>query len=133
MNRRIGRCTLAFASVALAGQPAAAATITFSGFVPTVCELNYQFDGTQSVTTANLAVFCNAAEGSHLSAVLMGGDPNGYTIMNAGRTIIAKPGREFDIRDYPTAYWGRENIEIRPIAEDTVESPTIIFQIIPEG
>lgn len=116
-----------------AAPSAVAGTITLRGEVPTICEMRYDFSGGLTTTDAGLTIFCNAADGARLSAVLIDGDSGGYMVTGAGSSTLAMPGMEFDIRTYNTAFQGRENIHIAQVSGGAPIVPTIVFQIIPEG
>ena len=133
MLRRIGLAAFTLSAMTTVATPAAAASINLRGVVPTICEMRYELSDQAPVTTAELVIFCNAPEGARVSAILLGGEDNGYQVTHAGGSFLATPGMEFDIRTYGTAFWGRELIQISQLSGQSGPPATIVFQIVPEG
>jgi hypothetical protein len=128
---RITRFLLGAALAALAGSGASAETIQLRGNVQTVCVMNDEVASTSATTSvAGLTIFCNAADGAHMSMSLIDGDASGYRISGSGGSFVAKPGAAFDLKSFNTAFSGFEQIEIAQLDGAVPTSPVIMFEIV---
>jgi hypothetical protein len=128
---RITRFLLGTALAAMAGSPASAATIQLRGTVQTICEMSEEVASTSATTSvAGLTIFCNAADGAHISMSLIDGDASGYRISGSGGSFVAKPGGAFDLKTFNTAFAGFEQLEIAQLGGAAPISPVIMFEIV---
>lgn len=121
----------AVAAMTMAGAPAEASRIALSGHVQTICEMRYELlgGGAPAETNADLVIFCNAPQGAVISATLVDGHHDGYTLFSRAGSFVATPGSEIEIQSYATAFAGREHVRIAQISADAPVAPTLVFEI----
>lgn len=124
----------AAAAMTMTATPAEASRITVSGHVQTICEMRYELlgGGTPAETNADLVIFCNAPHGAVVSATLVDGHQDGYTLSSRAGSFVATPGSEVEIQNYATAFAGREHVRIAQISADAPVAPTLVFEITVE-
>ncbi|MGS1017413.1 hypothetical protein [Allosphingosinicella humi] len=121
---------MAAVGMTMAASPAEASRIALSGHVQTICEMRYELlSGASAETNADLVIFCNAPQGAVVSATLVDGHEDGYTLFSRAGSFVATPGSEVEIQNYTTAFAGREHVRIAQISADAPVAPTLVFEI----